>query len=79
MTAAKPLEAPWGFAEVVAFLGMSKSWVRHATADGTLPSFHIGRRVFYEPERIRSWLEAQRKSTSAQVLHLLPAPGEKHG
>ena len=59
------LQALWTWAEVAAYLRKSESWVRHKTADGTLPSMQIGGARRYDASTIRAYaLRQHQRQTS---------------
>ena len=61
------IEPLWTASDVATYLQVSLSWVRHATAEGSLPHHRIGHNVRYEPEAIRAWITSQR-SQAARVV-----------
>jgi excisionase family DNA binding protein len=42
--------------EVAELLGVSDKHIYEMTADGTLPSFHVGRSVRLDPQDVADWL-----------------------
>ena len=62
------IEPLWTWAEVAAYFRKSESWVRHKTADGTLPSMQIGGARRYDPMTIKEYaLRQQQGKTSLRT------------
>lgn len=59
------IEPLWTWAEVAAYLRKSESWVRHKTADGTLPSMQIGGARRYDAGTIRAYALRQQQSQTS--------------
>jgi hypothetical protein len=59
------IEPLWTWAEVAAYLRKSESWVRHKTADGTLPSMQIGGARRYDAGTIRAYALRQHQSKTS--------------
>lgn len=57
--------------EVAELLGVSDKHIYEMTADGTLPSFHIGRSIRLDPQDIADWLR-KRKSSASQGSGIKP-------
>ena len=62
-----PFESLWTAKDVAAYLKVSLSWVRHASAEGQVPHHRFGHNVRYEPEEIRAWMERQRNQPARVV------------
>ncbi len=69
-------EALWTAQQVAAFLQLSLSWVRHATAEGRLPCHRIGHNVRYEPEAVRAWVARSRQAPGRILSLPLRTPPE---
>jgi excisionase family DNA binding protein len=50
-------EPLWTTAEAAKHLGVSTSWVGQASREGKLPTVHVGSRLRFRPEVIRSMLD----------------------
>lgn len=59
-------EALWNARQAANFLGMSRNWVYRAAAEGTLPRVYIGASVRFEPEKIRAYVERNRRVVDCQ-------------
>ena len=57
------LEGLWDVRAVAAFLKLSRSWVHHRAADGTLPCLRIGRNILrFKPAAIRTFVDGEDSS-----------------
>lgn len=50
-----PAGCLWEAIHVAQYLQLSESWVYHEAAGGRLPSLKIGRKLRFDPDRIRAW------------------------
>ena len=66
---AREMPRLWTSAEVADYLGMSESWVRKRSADGTLPCVRFGASVRFDPDAIAAFARGD-KSASGQVIAL---------
>jgi predicted DNA-binding transcriptional regulator AlpA len=75
----QPIESLWTAQQVAAFLQLSVSWVRHATAANELPHLRIGHTVRYEPATIRSWVQQQQAQPARVVSTRTSNREDTHG
>lgn len=57
--------------EVAEILGVSDKHIYEMAADGTLPSFHVGRSIRLDPQDVADWLR-KKKSPALQDRGAVP-------
>ncbi len=66
--------------EVADLLGVSDKHIYEMTADGTLPSFHVGRSIRLDPQEVADWLRRKKSpasnSSNGKPAEKLRAPSQ---
>jgi excisionase family DNA binding protein len=71
--------------EVAKLFEISKQHVYEMAADGTMPAFHIGRSIRFDPQDLADWLRERNPkliksgSAHAKAYHAKPDRGRKSG
>ena len=52
--------ALWDSHQAAAFLHVSRSWIFHKAAAGSIPCFRIGHNLRFDPEALRAWAHGER-------------------
>ncbi len=48
------------FNEAASLLGLAENTVRRYTSQKKIPHLKVGRLVFFDPERLRDWIESKK-------------------
>jgi excisionase family DNA binding protein len=57
VTELKKLESLWNVADAAAFLNTSRNAVYKLVERKQIPHFRLGRKVLFDPAKLRRWLE----------------------
>lgn len=67
MSELQPIERLWTPADVMAFLGVKRTFVYEHTRSGDIPSMNVGGLLRYDPAKVRAWAASQARG-DAKVL-----------
>lgn len=56
--------------EVMALLGVSRSWLYDAATRGALPCIRLGGMLRFDPDQLEQWLRQLRRPGGATYVHL---------
>lgn len=54
-------DSMWNVSRAAVFLGVSKSWLYHRAAAGTIPCTRVGHNLRFDPEALRAWVRGERR------------------